>query len=54
MNRVMGNWAVANFDMAAALKLRGYDYRFEFGNGGHTLHHGAAVFPQTLRWIWRS
>jgi enterochelin esterase family protein len=53
MNRAMGSWAVANFDMAAALKLRGYDYRLEFGHGGHTLHHGAAIFPQTLRWIWR-
>lgn len=24
-----------------------------FGPGAHDLKHGAAIFPQTLRWIWR-
>ncbi len=48
-----GNWAVANFDMATALKLKGYDYRFEFGLGGHDLRHGAATFAAALRWLWR-
>lgn len=48
-----GNWPVANHDMAAALKFRGYDYRFEFGLGAHDLRHGGAIFPQTLRWMWR-
>ena len=37
----------------AALRHRGYDYRFEFGPGAHDLKHGAAVFPATLRWLWR-
>jgi enterochelin esterase-like enzyme len=53
MNRVMGSWSVANFDMASALKFKGYEYRFEFGSGGHTLRHGAAIFQPTLRWLWR-
>ena len=53
LNRDWGNWAAANFDMAAALALRGYDYRFEFGPGAHDLKHAAAVFPATLRWMWR-
>lgn len=53
MDRVAGSWPVANHDMAAALKLKGYDYRFEFGLGGHDPGHGAAVFPQTLRWAFR-
>lgn len=48
-----GSWAVANFDMAAALALKGYDYRFEFGLGGHDLRHGAAIFATSLRWLWR-
>ncbi len=52
MERVAGSWAIANHDMAAALRFMGYDYRFEFGNGGHSLHHGAAIFPQTLGWVW--
>jgi hypothetical protein len=39
--------------MAAALKYRDYDYRFVFGEGGHSLRHGGAIFPDTLRWLWR-
>ena len=53
LDRDFGNWAVANHDMASALRFKGYDYRFEFGRGAHDLRHGAAIFPQTLRWIWR-
>lgn len=51
---VFGNWPLANRDMAAALAYRDYDYRFEFGEGGHTLLHGGAIFPDTLRWLWRA
>jgi len=39
--------------MAASLKFRGYDYRFEFGDGAHTHKHGGALLPDALRWIWR-
>lgn len=53
LDRPAGNWAAANFDMATALRHRAYDYRFEFGPGAHDLKHGAAVFPATLRWLWR-
>jgi enterochelin esterase-like enzyme len=48
-----GNWPLANQEMAAALKFRGYDYRFEFGDGAHTHKHGGALLPDTLRWLWR-
>lgn len=48
-----GSWPVANFDMAMALRFRGYDYRFEYGQGTHDRRHGAAIFPQTMRWLWR-
>jgi hypothetical protein len=33
--------------------VRGYDYRFEYGDGGHTHKHGGALLPDTLRWLWR-
>ncbi len=39
--------------MAAALKYAGYDYKFIFGEGGHTLMHGGAIFPNTMRWLWK-
>jgi enterochelin esterase family protein len=50
---VFGNWPIANQDMAAALAYRHYDYQFVFGEGGHTLKHGGATFPDTMRWLWR-
>ncbi|MFT7246365.1 MAG: enterochelin esterase-like enzyme [Candidatus Azotimanducaceae bacterium] len=53
-NTPFGNWALANQTMASALAWAGYDYRFEFGVGGHNLDHGGAVFADTLRWVWRS
>jgi len=31
-----GNWPLANQQMASALKFKGYDYRFEYGDGGTT------------------
>jgi enterochelin esterase family protein len=48
-----GNWPLANQQMAAALKFKNYDYRFEYGEGAHSGAHGGAILPDTLRWIWR-
>ncbi|MCE5197724.1 MAG: alpha/beta hydrolase-fold protein [Armatimonadota bacterium] len=53
MDCVWGDWALANQEMASALRFKGYDYRFEFGNGGHDLRHGGSIFPESLRWLWR-
>jgi enterochelin esterase-like enzyme len=50
---VYGNIPIANHDLDAALKYRRYDSMFVFGTGGHTLRHGGAVLPETLRWIFR-
>ena len=52
-NIVPGSWPIANQDMAAALDYAGYDYRFEFGEGGHSLRHGGAIFADSLRWLFR-
>ncbi len=48
-----GSWPLANQQMAAALKFRGYDMRFEYGNGGHNGKHGGAILPESLIWLWR-
>jgi len=48
-----GNWPLANRQMAAALKFAKYDYRFVMGKGGHNSKHGGAIFPESLRWLWR-
>jgi len=39
--------------MESALMYARYDYRFELGPDGHDLRHGGAIFPDTLRWLWR-
>lgn len=48
-----GHWPLANQTMAAALKYAGYEYRFEFGTGGHSGKHAGAILPESLRWLWR-
>lgn len=48
---VLGNWPLANQQMAAALSFAGYEVRFEFGTGGHNLRHGGALFADALRWL---
>ena len=53
LDNLHGNWPLANQQMAAALKFMGYDYKFVFGDGGHTGKHGGSIFPDSLRWLWR-
>lgn len=54
LDNLHGNWPLANQEMAAALKFKGYDYKFEFGDGGHNGKHGGAILPESLRWLWRT
>jgi len=54
LDNVHGSWPLANQEMAAALKFAKYDYRFEFGDGGHNGKHGGAILPESLRWLWRA
>jgi enterochelin esterase family protein len=49
-----GSWPLANQQMAAALRYKKYDYRFEYGDGGHNGKHGGAILPASLRWLWRA
>jgi enterochelin esterase family protein len=53
LDHPVGNWPRANQEMAAALKFADYDYRFEFGEGGHSLRHGGSLFATSLRWLWQ-
>jgi enterochelin esterase-like enzyme len=54
LDNVHGSWPLANQEMAAALKFSKYDFRFEFGDGGHNGRHGGALLPESLRWLWRA
>lgn len=48
-----GSWPEANKAMHAALKEKGYDVKFVFGEGTHSSKHGASIFPDAMRWLWR-
>jgi len=54
LDNAHGNWPLSNQQMAAALKFAGYDYKFEYGDGGHNGKHGGATLPDALRWLWRA
>jgi enterochelin esterase family protein len=48
------NWVMANRRMAAALKAKGYDYRFIFAKGaGHVDRRVVGqTLPEALVWLW--
>lgn len=48
-----GSWPLGNLQMQAALKFKAYDFRYVWGHGEHNGKHGGAIFPETLRWLWR-
>jgi enterochelin esterase family protein len=47
-----GNWWLANLEMEAAFKYKGYEYKFEKGLGTHSGKHGGAILPASLIWLW--
>ncbi|MDZ4801038.1 MAG: SMP-30/gluconolactonase/LRE family protein, partial [Bryobacteraceae bacterium] len=52
-NIYAGNWFIANQDMASALEFAGYDAQLIVGEEAHNSRHGAAILPDSLRWLWR-
>jgi enterochelin esterase-like enzyme len=53
LDNQFGNWFLSSQQMAAALKFAHYDYKTEWGDGHHSGRHGGAIFPDTMRWLWR-
>jgi len=48
-----GSWPLQNIQLANSLKMKGYDFRFSFGNGTHNTAQGNAELPEALTWLWR-
>lgn len=48
-----GSWPLNNIQLANALKIRGYDFHFRYGNGHHTTAQTAVDLPHALTWLWR-
>lgn len=43
----------SNYELGAALRDAGYDYKLVIGTEGHNSKHGSAILPDALRWLWR-
>ena len=53
LDNPFGNWPIANRQMAAALAFMKYDHTFTLGDGAHNSKHGASLFPEAMKWLWR-
>tara|TARA_R110002049_G_scaffold305056_1_gene500994 strand:+ start:34295 stop:36097 length:1803 start_codon:yes stop_codon:yes gene_type:complete len=53
LNIYGGSWWNANQTMLSALQWAGYQVKNEWGDGGHNGKHGAAIFPDAMRWLWQ-
>ena len=53
LDNAHGNWWLGNLQMEKALQFRKYDHKTVWGKGGHSGKHGGAIFPGTMRWLWR-
>jgi len=49
-----GNWWIANLNMVASLKYKGYDYKWVPGNGFHSDAQGRATMPDAIRWLFQT
>ncbi len=49
-----GNWWEANLAMKAALSEKNYDFKFVGGTGRHSQKHGGAIFPDSVRWLFKN
>lgn len=49
------NWPLANNRMAAALKAKGYDYKYVWATGAHHVDPRVVMqtLPSALEWLWR-
>jgi enterochelin esterase-like enzyme len=53
LNVPAGDWWLANLTLASALEFAGYDHVTCWGKGFHSVAHGRAILPDSLRWLWR-
>jgi enterochelin esterase-like enzyme len=53
LNIYCGDWWMENQTMQRALDWAGYPVQHAWGTGAHNHKHGAAIFPQAMRWLWQ-
>jgi sugar lactone lactonase YvrE len=53
LNIYAGEWWMTNQTMERALTFAGYEVNHAWGKGQHDGKHGAAIFPEVMRWLWK-
>ena len=53
LNIYGGDWWLENQTMERALQWAGYEVEHVWGEDAHNHNHGAAIFPQAMRWLWK-
>jgi sugar lactone lactonase YvrE len=53
LNIYGGDWWMANQAMERSLVFAGYEVQHIWGEGAHNGRHGAAIFPDAMRWLWK-
>ncbi|MFD2256729.1 SMP-30/gluconolactonase/LRE family protein [Luteolibacter algae] len=49
-----GDWWMANQSMQRSLEWAGYEVNHVWGKGRHNRKHGDSIFPDAMRWLWKS
>lgn len=53
LNIYGGDWWMANQSMLRSLEFAGYEVNHAWGDGFHSGKHGASIFPDVMRWLWK-
>ncbi len=48
-----GDWWMANQSMLRSLEFAGYEVNHVWGEGFYSGKHGASIFPDAMRWLWK-
>ena len=52
-NPLFGDWFEYNELMESALNFAGYEYTYRWDRSKHNIYHGAKLFPDAMRWLWK-
>ena len=52
-NPLFGSWYEANAMLGTALEFAGYDCKFDWAEGGHSVRRSNEIFPEVMQWMWR-
>lgn len=52
-NPLFGSWFESNQLMGSALEFAGYDYNFDWADGGHSVKRASEIFSDVMKWLWR-